>query len=344
MAVLCASPSNALDSTPASGDAGGVQKTKPFGKLSLSLSLTLSVPVGKPAPQASTVTASGARPGESTATGKTLSELNAEIAALEEMIRAQQRELDVVVARSSSPGLASPNLVSPHPSSILATPVDTVSSEPTQGDATVGAPEVSNENSRLKINAPNVRPASAGKNGLIELPGMGVLEWGIALIAPLLAASGFLWYRRRQAKHIGKPDKYRVASELHEEPKLMPPPVMSGALSAAVEPEMKIPTEAESLQTQQSILPPEYEMLEEADIYLRFGHDKLAEEALREAIKVNPKNPQAYLTLLRIYFAREDSAAFLALAQQLKSFGDGGIWLRVAEMGRNLDANNPLYR
>ena len=94
---------------------------------------------------------------------------------------------------------------------------------------------------------------------------------------------------------------------------------------------------------QESLLPPEYEMLEEADIYLRFGNDKLAEVALKEAVKINPKNPQPYLKLLLIYFSRKDSAAFLAVAQQLKPLCDEITWSRVAEMGRGLDPNNALY-
>jgi pilus assembly protein FimV len=84
-------------------------------------------------------------------------------------------------------------------------------------------------------------------------------------------------------------------------------------------------------------------MLEEADIYLRFGHDKLAEEALREAIRINPKNPQAYLTLSRLYSSRGDSLGFLALAKQLKPLCDESVWNTVAEMGRNLDPDNILY-
>lgn len=104
---------------------------------------------------------------------------------------------------------------------------------------------------------------------------------------------------------------------------------------------MKTPAYVE--QKTQSILPPEYEMLEETDIYLRFGHDKLAEEALREAIKINPGNPQAYLTLLRICFSRKNSAAFLALARQLQALSDENIWAKAAEMGRNLDPANAFY-
>ena len=354
VAVLCAGHAYALDSTPARGDADGVQKTKPFGKLSLSLSLTLSAPVSEPKPQASTVKASDAQPGESSTKAKTLSELNAEIASIEEMISARQRQLDIVPAGPTPPSEASLQ-PSPQPSQSsspeLATSVDTVSVESAQDAAIVGEPGVAsvesgtgNENFQPNIVAPTVRPASMEKNRPVELPGMTGMDWAIALVVPLLAASGLVWYRRRKITHIGKPDKYQGASEMHEEPMSAQPPDRSVAPSAAVEQAMKMPAEAEQPQKQQSILPPEYEMLEEADIYLRFGHDKLAEEALREAIKINPKNPQAYLTLLRIFFSREDSVAFLAVAQQLKSLGDGSVWQRVAEMGRNLDPDNPLYR
>ena len=105
---------------------------------------------------------------------------------------------------------------------------------------------------------------------------------------------------------------------------------------------MKIP--ARAAQDAQPILLPEYELLEEAEINLRFGHDKLAEEVLKEAIKINPKNPHAYLILLRIYVAREDTAAFLAVGQRLKLLGDESAWKKAAEMGRKLDPDNQLYR
>ena len=354
VAVLCASHAYASDSTRSSGNADGVQKTKPFGKLSLSLSLTLSVPVSKPATPAGTVKASDAQPGESTT--ETLSELNAKIAAIEEMISARQRQLDIVPASPLSPGQAS---LQPTPSQSpdLATPAETVSAEPVQGAGIVGESGVAsvesgmgNENPQPKIVAPTVRSASTGKNSQVKLPGMGWMDWAIALLVPLLAASGFVWYRRRKVTHtgkltqIGKPGNNQTANVTRKEPSPVEPLDMTVVPSSTAEQVMQMPAKAEPPQTQQSILPPEYEMLEEADIYLRFGHDKLAEEALREAIKINPKNPQAYLTLLRIYFSREDSAAFLALAQQLKSLGDGSVWPRVAEMGRNLDADNPLYR
>ena len=78
-------------------------------------------------------------------------------------------------------------------------------------------------------------------------------------------------------------------------------------------------------------------------ICLRFGHDKQAEEVVRDAININPKNPHTYLMLLRIYALRENKADFLSVAQHIESLGDKDTWKKAAEMGRTLDPDNPLY-
>ncbi len=104
---------------------------------------------------------------------------------------------------------------------------------------------------------------------------------------------------------------------------------------------MKMP--AYQKQKLESNVPPEYDMLEEADVYLRFGHDKLAEEVLLEAIQVNPNNPHAYLTLLGIYASREDSTTFFTWAQKVKVLGDAKAWKEAAEMGYKLEPANPFY-
>ncbi len=88
---------------------------------------------------------------------------------------------------------------------------------------------------------------------------------------------------------------------------------------------------------------PEYDLLEEADIYLRFGHNKLAEEVLREAINMNPANPQGYLTLLGIFEMRSDVKEFSKFASKLKELGDDDSWQQAAEMGRKIDPSNPMY-
>lgn len=331
-------------SLPASGQfAGSVQNTRPFGKLSLSLSLTLSAPVI--VPTHSEIKLNEAQAGAPIKQDKTLIELNAEIAAVEEQIKARQKLLD-------APGpppqiLASPVPLSQHPTQDSAPALATNAVDPLQDVAKVAGgganPEVNKENPRPKVSAPTVRPASTKENSSIELPGMDEMKWAIAVFALLLAAAGWLWYRQRKAIDTVEPYDIQAGIETPKGSESPPRRDIVVESDRATEPEIEIPAWAGTPQQQKSLLPPEYEMLEEADIYLRFGHDKLAEEALREAIKVNPKNPQAYLTLLRIYFSREDSASFQTLARQLKALGDKNVWSRAVEMGRNLDADNPLY-
>jgi hypothetical protein len=88
---------------------------------------------------------------------------------------------------------------------------------------------------------------------------------------------------------------------------------------------------------------PEYDLLEQADIYLQFGHDKLAEEVLQEALIINPKNEQIYLTLLDIYDTRNDAVKFAEFASELESHADKKIWERVCKMGKRIDPDNELY-
>ncbi|MGZ8967547.1 MAG: hypothetical protein ACXW1C_06520, partial [Gallionella sp.] len=88
---------------------------------------------------------------------------------------------------------------------------------------------------------------------------------------------------------------------------------------------------------------PEYDLLEQADIYLQFGHDKLAEEVLQEALLINPRNEQIYLTLLDIYDTRNDAVKFAEFASELENYADKKIWERVCKMGKRIDPDNELY-
>ncbi|MFA6971611.1 MAG: hypothetical protein WC208_09440 [Gallionella sp.] len=91
------------------------------------------------------------------------------------------------------------------------------------------------------------------------------------------------------------------------------------------------------------IVPPEYAILMAANRHLRAGNDQLAEEALIQAIKVNPKNLYGYQALLRIYDARTDAKSFEGIALQLKETGDEAAFKEAAAMGQKLDPDNPLY-
>jgi pilus assembly protein FimV len=306
-----------------SGDAGSEQNTKPFGKFPLLFSMKLSIPGTEPVRPSNSTKVGEALQQDSITKEKTLSVLNVQIAEMEQMIKAQKSQLGIS---------ANPSYSRVASSGVLA-----------QSSAVGGVSSVlgvGNEQPKPKIVAPALRQASKEENSRVELLEMSWIKQAIGLVLVLLAVPGFVWYRRYNTTQQWKRGSFHDLSDVHD-PELVESPAIAKTTLPVDEQTIKSPAYNE--EKSQSILPPEYEMLEEADIYLRFGHDKLAEEVLREAIKINPKNPQAYLRLLRIYFAREDSVAFLSVAQHLKSLGDGIAWAKATEMGRNLDPNNALY-
>ncbi|MBU1441867.1 MAG: hypothetical protein KJ832_11275, partial [Gammaproteobacteria bacterium] len=83
----------------------------------------------------------------------------------------------------------------------------------------------------------------------------------------------------------------------------------------------------------------------EADVYLAYGRDLQAEEILREALRVNPERSAIHVKLLEIHAKRKDVRAFGSLATELLKLtdGKGNDWSRAAEMGKELDPDNPLY-
>ena len=83
----------------------------------------------------------------------------------------------------------------------------------------------------------------------------------------------------------------------------------------------------------------------EADVYLAYGRDLQAEEILKEALKNHPERNAARLKLLEIYAKRKDARSFELMAAELftRTDGAGEDWKKAQELGRDLDAGNPLY-
>jgi pilus assembly protein FimV len=83
----------------------------------------------------------------------------------------------------------------------------------------------------------------------------------------------------------------------------------------------------------------------EAEVYMAYGRDAQAEEILKEAMNKDPNRHEVQLKLLEIYAGRKNQAAFETLASELyaATSGQGPIWEKAAELGRTLDAANPLY-
>ena len=84
----------------------------------------------------------------------------------------------------------------------------------------------------------------------------------------------------------------------------------------------------------------------EADVYLAYGRDLQAEEILKEALRINPQRVAIHGKLLEIYAKRRDAKAFEVVAAEAYNLthGNGPEWDHICELGRELDASNPMYR
>ncbi len=83
----------------------------------------------------------------------------------------------------------------------------------------------------------------------------------------------------------------------------------------------------------------------EADVYLAYGRDLQAEEILKEAMRANPDRMAVRSKLLEVYAKRRDTKGFELLAGQLFALtgADSEDWHKAQALGRQIDADNPLY-
>lgn len=90
----------------------------------------------------------------------------------------------------------------------------------------------------------------------------------------------------------------------------------------------------------------EVDPIAEAEVYLAYGRDEQAEEILREAVVKDPGRHEVHEKLLEIYHNRGDVSAFETVAEELYATlgGQGGeLWDRVAEMGKKINPDNPMF-
>lgn len=83
----------------------------------------------------------------------------------------------------------------------------------------------------------------------------------------------------------------------------------------------------------------------EAEVYMAYGREAQAEEILNDAITKDPTRYELHLKLLEIYSGRSDVSAFEAISGELYSTLGAAhpVWAKVAEMGRKMEPDNPLY-
>ena len=83
----------------------------------------------------------------------------------------------------------------------------------------------------------------------------------------------------------------------------------------------------------------------EAGVYMAYNRDQQAEDILKEAMRITPSRVAIYTTLMEIYAKRGDLKAFDVVAREAHHLtgGQGEEWAKAAELGQQMEPNNPMY-
>ncbi len=304
---------------------------------------------------------------EAIAKGKALKESNERVAMLEKNIKEMQHliELKGQPAASAKPALSKVEGTAPgkaeEPAKTKPAPkpepakVEAKPPTPAPAAAPVAAPQSSAASaatatsavapaSAVKPAKPAAKPVAAPKEvppppSILDMLGEPLYLAGGA--AALLALGGFGFMLVRRGKG-GKAEK-KISSSSEEDVKDIGS--TSGRMSAPVAPSPETGdfTHATASAPTSPAQAEDVDPINEADLFMSFGRDAQAEEILKDALGKNPASNQIRLKLLSIYANRKDTKSFSDIARQVQDSGDAAAWAQAAEMGRNLEPNNPMY-
>ncbi len=172
------------------------------------------------------------------------------------------------------------------------------------------------------------------------------LPWGLGALA-VLGGLGYLATRLRKKKAAGSEDN--SDSEFIES-RLQPDSFFNASGGQQVN--TQEPRASTGNATSMAYSPSQLDAagdvdpVAEADVYLAYGRDMQAEEILKEALNTSPDRIAIHRKLLEIYAKRRDTKAFEELAKDLRNRtnGQGEDWLKVADLGNELDPGNSLYK
>jgi pilus assembly protein FimV len=91
----------------------------------------------------------------------------------------------------------------------------------------------------------------------------------------------------------------------------------------------------------------EADPLAEADVYLAYGRFQQAEDLIKDALVNDPEREDLNLKLLEVFLAGRNQSAFDEHAQGILARlenSEDPVWEKVAEMGRELSPDNPMYQ
>lgn len=177
--------------------------------------------------------------------------------------------------------------------------------------------------------------ASGSEPGFLDDPrNLGMLG-GIALV--VLGLIYLVVRRRRKPEQLevvdaGPPEPGIVVEEAPEQHFEIPNDLVD-------EPEPELETSA------LDDMPPDGDVLSEADVYLAYGRYDQARELLEKAVRNDSANTAARLKLLETIGLMHDVDAFAEQARQLRAQVDPASesWQRVAQMGRDLLPGDSLF-
>jgi len=289
---------------------------------------------------------------EAIAKSKALNESSERVAMLEKNIKEMQHLMELkgqpVAPVKPSPGKVEapaetkpapklePAKAETKPSIPASAVVPVVASQPHAASAIAAVSAVtpaSTVKPAVKPIAPKVVPPPPS---MLDDP---LYQAGGAAVLLALGGLGFMLARRGKGDKVKK----KVLSSNKEEEKDIG--VTSGRISAptAPSPETGDFTQAAVAVPISQAQPEDVDPINEADLFLSFGRDAQAEEILKDALEKNPASNPIRLKLLSIYASRKDTKLFSSIARQVQDSGDTAAWAQAAEMGRNLEPNNPMY-
>ena len=293
---------------------------------------------------------------EAIARSKALKESNERVALLEKNIKEMQHliELKGQPVAPAKPGKAeelakAKPTPKPEPAKAEAklptpAPVAPVAAPQPPAAPVAAAPSAVAPASAVKPAKPAAKPVVAPK---VVPPPPSMLDEPLYLVggAALLALGGLGFMLARRGKKGGKGGKAEKKISGSSEAVAEDIGITSSRISAPVAPS---PETGDFTQTAAAapIGPAQTEDVDpinEADLFLSFGRDVQAEEILKDALEKNPASNSIRLKLLSIYANRKDTKSFSGIARQVQDSGDAAAWAQAAEMGRNLEPNNPMY-
>lgn len=186
---------------------------------------------------------------------------------------------------------------------------------------------------------PKVTPQPVQEPGILDMLAENAVAIGGGLLAVALGVGGLLWARKRRRPNV-------FENSLITSGDLKPNTVLGrtggGVISTQAENSFLTDFSRQGLGT---IDTDEVDPIAEADVYMAYGRDAQAEEILKDALVKDPQRQEIRLKLLDIYAARKDKVSFQEVAADVfaATGGHGQYWDHVAEQGRGIDPDNPLY-